>query len=180
MEWTWNNIQFTRRSREGCEMMKNECIVMKEIFFVVIMTLLSGCLASEEAPVLEEPYIPEVREEVYNNHSYQFENVNPMGMGNTSMINFEENGTLNMTLELTGFFHEPALWERGMVNYSLIYNNETVFSVEINQSVENFTFSMDNFTGSITVQINSSGSDNPADNEPADYYIAQARFTVSN
>ena len=39
---------------------------------------------------------------------------------------------------------------------------------------------MDNFTGSLTVQINSSGSDNLADDKPADYYIAQARFTVSN
>jgi hypothetical protein len=103
-----------------------------------------------------------------------------MGMGNTSTIIFEENGTLNMTLELTGYFHEPALWEQGMVNYSLIYNNETVFSVEINQSIDNFTFSMDNFTGNLTVQINSSGSDNLADDKPADFYIAQARFIVSN
>ena len=72
-------------------MMKNECIVMKEIFFVVVITLLSGCLASDEATIIEEPYISEVREEIYNNHSYQFDNVNPMGMGNTSTITFEEN-----------------------------------------------------------------------------------------
>ncbi len=165
---------------EGCEMVKNESIVMKEIFLIVVMTLFSGCLASDEVSVIEEPYTPEVREEVYVNHSHQFENVNPMGMGNSSTIMFEENGTLNMTLELSGFFHEPLLWEQGMVNYSLIYNNETVFSVEINKSIENFNFTLTNFTGNITIQINSSGSDDPTDNNPGDFYIAKTRFEIIN
>lgn len=165
---------------EGCEMVKNESIVMKEIFLIVVMTLFSGCLASDEVSVIEEPYTPEVREEVYVNHSHQFENVNPMGMGNSSTIMFEENGTLNMTLELSGFFHEPLLWEQGMVNYSLIYNNETVFSVEINKSIENFNFTLTNFTGNITIQINSSGSDDSTDNNPGDFYIAKTRFEIIN
>jgi hypothetical protein len=165
---------------EGCEMVKNESIVMKEIFLIVMITLFSGCLASDEVSVIEEPYTPEVREEVYVNHSHQFENVNPMGMGNSSTIMFEENGTLNMTLELSGFFHEPLLWEQGMVNYSLIYNNETVFSVEINKSIENFNFTLTNFTGNITIQINSSGSDDPTDNNPGDFYIAKTRFEIIN
>ena len=91
-----------------------------------------------------------------------------------------ENGTLNMTLELSGFFHEPLLWEQGMVNYSLIYNNETVFSVEINKSIENFNFTLTNFTGNITIQINSSGSDDPTDNNPGDFYIAKTRFEIIN
>ncbi len=161
-------------------MMKNESIVMKEIFLIVMITLFSGCLASDEVSVIEEPYTPEVREEVYVNHSHQFENVNPMGMGNSSTIMFEENGTLNMTLELSGFFHEPLLWEQGMVNYSLIYNNETVFSVEINKSIENFNFTLTNFTGNITIQINSSGSDDPTDSNPGDFYIAKTRFEIIN
>lgn len=165
---------------EGCEIMKNEGIVMKEIFLIVMITLFSGCLASDEVSIIEEPYTPEVREEVYVNHSYQFENVNPMGMGNSSTIMFEENGTLNMTLELSGFFHEPLLWEQGMVNYSLIYNNETVFSVEINKSIENFNFTLTNFTGNITIQINSSGSDDPTDNNPGDFYIAKTKFEIIN
>jgi hypothetical protein len=165
---------------EGCEMVKNESMVMKEIFLIVMITLFSGCLASDEVSVIEEPYTPEVREEVYVNHSHQFENVNPMGMGNSSTIMFEENGTLNMTLELSGFFHEPLLWEQGMVNYSLIYNNETVFSVEINKSIENFNFTLTNFTGNITIQINSSGSDDPTDNNPGDFYIAKTRFEIIN
>jgi hypothetical protein len=165
---------------EGCEIMKNEVIVMKEIFLIVMITLFSGCLASDEVSVIEEPYTPEVREEVYVNHSHQFENVNPMGMGNSSTIMFEENGTLNMTLELSGFFHEPLLWEQGMVNYSLIYNNETVFSVEINKSIENFNFTLTNFTGNITIQINSSGSDDPTDNNPGDFYIAKTKFEIIN
>lgn len=161
-------------------MVKNESMVMKEIFLIVMITLFSGCLASDEVSVIEEPYTPEVREEVYVNHSHQFENVNPMGMGNSSTIMFEENGTLNMTLELSGFFHEPLLWEQGMVNYSLIYNNETVFSVEINKSIENFNFTLTNFTGNITIQINSSGSDDPTDNNPGDFYIAKTRFEIIN
>lgn len=165
---------------EGCEMVKNESMVMKEIFLIVMITLFSGCLASDEVSVIEEPYTPGVREEVYVNHSHQFENVNPMGMGNSSTIMFEENGTLNMTLELSGFFHEPLLWEQGMVNYSLIYNNETVFSVEINKSIENFNFTLTNFTGNITIQINSSGSDDPTDNNPGDFYIAKTRFEIIN
>ena len=54
------------------------------------------------------------------------------------------------------------------------------FSIIINKSIENFNFTLTNFTGNITIQINSSGSDDPTDNNPGDFYIAKTRFEIIN
>ena len=102
----------------------------------------------------------------------------PMGMGNDSQIVLNGSGQLNFTLELTAFFHEPLFWEQGAVNYSLIHENETIWSVELNQSIENYNFTMENMSGNITVQIQSNGSDDQTDNKPGDFYIAKAVFTL--
>ena len=151
---------------------------MKKLFALLIpILLLSGCLSSGE-PTEEETYTPLIREAAYENHSFQFWNVNPMSMGNTSVVSFNGTGELNFTLELTAQFHESLVWEQGYVNYSLIYENETVFSVQISDLLrEDYTHHITNMSGNITIEIESSGSDNPTDEKPGDYFIAKAHFT---
>ena len=151
---------------------------MKKVFALLIpILLLSGCLSSGE-PTKEETYAPQIRETAYENHSYQFWNVAPMSMGNTSIVSFNGTGELNFNLELTAQFHEPAIWERGYVNYSLIYENETVFSVQISNLLqEDYTHQITNMSGNITIQIQASGADSQTDNKPGDYFVSNAYFT---
>jgi len=149
---------------------------MRKVFALLIpILLLSGCLSSGESPVeIQEPTY--TFQESYDNHSHQFWNANPMSVGNNSIIELNESGDLSFILELTAFFHEPLLWTQGFVNYSLIYENETVWSVQDNSSITDYTFNMTNVTGNITIQIQSNGSDSQIDNKPGDYFIARAYF----
>ena len=144
------------------------------IVFIIPILLMSGCLTS---PVQTDEIIIH-SEEISDNQSYQFWNVNPMGMGNNSVITFNNTGQLFFTLELTAFFHEPAQWGQGYVNYSLIYNNETVWSFQSNKSITTHTFNMTNVTGNMVIQIQANGSDNQTDNKPGDLYIAKAEFEL--
>jgi hypothetical protein len=151
---------------------------MRNIFvFILPLMLMSGCLssASPETIVIDEPiYV----DESWDNKSHQFWNINPMSVGNTSVMTFNNSGDLIFYLELTAFFHEPLLWEQGFVNYSLIYNNETVWSIEENLSITESTFNMTNVSGNITIQVRASGSDSQIDDNPGDFYIATARFEL--
>ena len=106
----------------------------------------------------ETPYEPQVVQTVYDNQSHQYWNVNPMGMGNITEIPLNGSGDLLFSLDLTGFFHETVLWERGYVNYSVYQENKTLFSVEINQSIENYSRIWENMSGNITIEIQSTGS----------------------
>jgi len=150
---------------------------MRRVFaFIIPILLLSGCLSSAE-PTKEIVEPKEIIESYYENNSHQYWNVNPMGMGNITEITLNGSGDLHFTLQLTGFFHEPALWEQGYVNYSVIQGNETLFSVEVNLTLEedyNATFL--NMSGNITIEIQSTGSDNPTDDKPGDYYVVKAEF----
>ena len=149
------------------------------VFALIIPLFLvaSGCLSSAE--VSEEPiYEPQVVQTVYDNHSFQYWNVNPMGQGNISEIPLNGSGDLLFSLDLTGFFHESLIWERGYVNYTVYQENKTLFSVQINQSIENYSFIWENVSGNITVEIQSTGSDDPSDNNPGDFYVAKARFEL--
>ena len=151
----------------------------QRIFALIIPLLLltSGCLSSAE--VSEEPiYEPQVVQTVYDNHSFQYWNVNPMGQGNISEIPLNGSGDLLFSLDLTGFFHESLIWERGYVNYTVYQENKTLFSVEIVQAIENYSLMWENMSGNITIEIQSTGSDDPSDNKPGDYYIAKARFEL--
>jgi hypothetical protein len=114
---------------------------------------------------------------VYDNHSYQFWNTAPMSVGNASIVSFNGTGELNFTLELTVQFHEPLLWDRGYVNYSLIHDNKTIFSVYLQEGLNmKYHKTISNTTGNFTIEIHSSGSDNQTDNKPGDYFLAQAYF----
>jgi len=156
-------------------------IIMNQKIFALLIPLLlltSGCLSSE-AEVSEEPiYEPQVVQSTYDNHSYQYWNVNPMGQGNISEIPLNGSGDLLFSLDLTGFFHESLLWERGYVNYSVYQENETLFSVQIVQAEENYSAVWENMSGNLTVEIQSTGSDSQTDDKPGDFYIAKARFEL--
>ena len=152
---------------------------MRRVFaFIIPLLLLSGCLSSAE-PTSESVEPKVIVESYYENNSHQYWNVNPMGMGNITEITLHGSGDLHFTLQLTGFFHEPALWEQGYVNYSVIQGNETLFSVEVNHTLEeDYNATWLNMSGNITIEIQSTGSDNPTDDKPGDYYVAKAVFEL--
>ena len=145
------------------------------IVLLVPLLFLSGCLGTGDVdePIMQEPVMVESE---WDNQSHQFWNVNPVSVGNTSVITFNNTGDLNFTVNLTTWFHEPVLWEQGFLNYSLIYENETVWSIQVTNVMEDYRFNMTNVTGSITVQIQANGSDSPTDDKPGDYYMASAEF----
>ena len=151
---------------------------MRKVFALLIpILLLSGCLSTAEQTTPPEPEPPLIRETVYDSHSYQFWNIAPMGVGNTSIVSFNETGELNFTLELTAQFHNPAHWDRGYVNYSLIHENKTIFSVYLQAGINAMYHKIiSNVTGNFTIQIHSSGSDNETNNYPGDFFVANAHF----
>ena len=82
-----------------------------------------------------------------------------------------------ISIELTGFFHQPDLWEQGYVNYTVSQGNETLFSVQVNHTLqEEYNAIWLNMTGNITIEIQSTGSDNPTDDKPGDYYVSNAEI----
>ena len=151
---------------------------MKKVVALLIpLILLSGCLSTAEKTTPPEPEPPLIRETAYDNHSYQFWNINPMSVGNASIVSFNGTGELNFTLDLTVQFHEPLLWDRGFVNYSLIHDNKTIFSVYLQEGLNmKYHKTISNATGNFTIEIHSSGSDNQTDDKPGDYFVAQAYF----
>jgi len=152
-------------------------IAIGEMLALLIPLLFAGCLSTTaELPI--EPYEPEIVQTTNDNHSYQYWNIQPMGHGNISEIPLNGSGELTFTLELTGFFHETSLWERGYVNYTVSQGNETLFSVQVNQSIDTYSFVRENMSGNITIEIQSTGSDDPTDQKPGDYYIAKARLEL--
>ena len=152
---------------------------MRKLFVLLMpLILLSGCMGAADEPEPIE-YQPQIVQELFDNTSHQYWNTAPMGMGNSSYIELNGSGNLNFTLELSAMFHEPLLWEQGYVNYSLVYENETVFSVElVNGIAQEYHHNMTNVSGNLTIQIQSSGSDSQTDDKPGDYYIASAYFLL--
>jgi hypothetical protein len=153
-------------------------IAIGEVLALMLPLLFVGCL-SPAAEAVIEPYEPETVQTEYSNNSHQYWNINPMGMGNITEIALNGSGDVHFSLELTGFFHEPALWERGYVNYTVSQEDETLFSVQVNFTLEEkYNATWLNMSGNITIEIQSTGSDNPTDDKPGDYYIASSRFAL--
>ena len=153
---------------------------MRKVFALLIpILLLSGCLSTAEKTTPQEPEPPQIIERM-DNHSYQFWNIAPMSVGNTSIVSFNETGELNFTLDLTAQFHEPLVWERGYVNYSLVHDNKTIFSAYLQAGLNAmYHKTISNTTGNFTIEIHSSGSDNETNTQPGDYYIAKATFHLN-
>ena len=146
---------------------------MKRIFalLIPILLLLSGCLSngSEDSP---DPHTPQIVEQVWENHSYQFWNIAPMSMGNTTVLSFNQTGDVAVTVGLDVFFHEPLLFGQGFMNYTLINENETVFSHELSEGDGHFEIYLSNVSN-LTIQIRASGSDNITDQQPGDWFISR-------
>lgn len=139
--------------------------------------------ADSETMIEPEKVEPVMVYQGWDNHSHQFWNVAPMSVGNMSVISnnnttSEMGFNFNITLELKAFFHEPLLWEQGYVNYTLSQGNETLFEVQLNHSQELFYINLTNITGNLTVEIQSTGSDDATTQEPGDFFIAQAKYEV--
>ena len=111
---------------------------MRKVFALLIPFLLfSGCLSTGEK-TSQEPHTPQIVEQKWENNSYQFWNLAPMSMGNRTVVSFNETGDVSITIEIEGAFHSPLLWERGYVNYTLINENETIFSHQLNEGSAHF------------------------------------------
>jgi len=145
---------------------------MKRIIVLLIpILLLSGCLSTGEK-TSQEPYTPQIVEQKWENNSYQFWNIAPMSMGNQTIISFNETGDVAITVDLEGFFHEPLLWGQGYVNYTLINENETVFSHQLSEGEGHFEIYLSNVSN-LTIQIQASGSDNATDQHPGDWFLSR-------
>jgi len=145
---------------------------MRKVFALLIPFLLfSGCLSTGEK-TSQEPHTPQIVEQKWENNSYQFWNLAPMSMGNRTVVSFNETGDVSITIEIEGAFHSPLLWERGYVNYTLINENETIFSHQLNEGSAHFEVFIAN-ASNITFEIGASGSDDVADENPGDYFVAR-------
>jgi len=150
----------------------------------VVLISMAGCMSADNETMTEpEKVEPVMVYQGWDNHSHQFWNVAPMSVGNMSVISnnnttSEMGFNFNITLELKAFFHEPLLWEQGYVNYTLSQDNETLFEAELNHSQEWFYINLTNITGNITVEIQSTGSDDATTAEPGDFFVAHARYEI--
>ena len=157
---------------------------MKKLMVIALALLLSmaGCLESDSETKKAEVGEIVLVQEGWDNHSYQYWNAAPMSVGNISMMSLENHTIgcdVNITLELSAYFHEPLLWEQGYVNYTLTYDNETIFTTVLNYSMEVYQINLTNVSGgNITVEIQSNGSDDITSPEPGDFFIALAEFEV--
>jgi len=122
---------------------------------------------------------PVVLETVWNNHSYQFWNVHPMSIGNISTIDFNSSGDVNITLELTGFFHDAGVWDRGQVNYTISVDNKSIFSKSILSNKTTYYIDIKNVSFPIDILIYSTGSYNESNSLPGDFFIAQTKLVLT-
>jgi hypothetical protein len=154
---------------------------MKQIILMVTIMLMSaGCLGAEATDNPPQPEPEPVRVDTqWQNDSHQFWNVNPISIANTTIIMFNQTGDVNITLNLTAFFHEPLAWEQGFVNYTITYKNES-WSVVENKSETNHTYNISNVSGNLTIEIRSNGSDSPLDSYPGDFFIAKTYIEMWN
>ena len=145
---------------------------MKYWVSVLLLTMmLSGCLSSSENMV--EPVEPEM--EIITeteNHSHQFMNIQPMSVANNTA--YEVNGSVWVMANWTWVFHEPVLWEQGNMTMQVLVGNESNNSVVWESTPVNNTgsvnLSLDTLNTTLTLRVQATGSDNPADNIPADWF----------
>ena len=142
------------------------------------LLILSGCLSESSNAKIEETLEIEQIFEGWDNHSHQFWNIAPMSVGNSSSLNTSSGDFVNLTLELSAYFHEPLLWEQGYVNYTLTHNNDTLFTTTLTHRKETYQINVKNLTTNLTVTIQSTGSDDASTAEPGDFFIASVHYRV--
>ena len=139
----------------------------------LLLTSLTGCLQEEAQQLPAETPIMEA-EQTDLMRSYQFDNLFPMGHGNTTELYFENGTEINLTLFAR--FHEPLAWEQGYVNVSITGPGINV-SVQQNTNATTYNWTV-NASGNHTIEVLSEGSDDQTDNLPGDAYIAEFNITV--
>ena len=151
---------------------------MKQIIaFATLFLLMSGCISTAENSQDLKPYDAQIIGQEWVNNSYQFWNVAPMSMGNTTTITFNETGGVYIEVELEVRFHESLTWEQGHLNYTLIQDGDIIFSHQLSAGHDDFQIKLSNISN-ITVQIESSGSDNYTDNNPGDWFTSRTVITM--
>jgi len=146
---------------------------------LMIVMVMAGCLSSAESPSESEnsDWSPQIE---MTNHSYQFNNLLPMGAGNTTDL--AVNGSILVQVNWTSVFHEPQMWERGNITLeiSVTENNTTrvVWTYEPQASVGGTNHSELWVNGTLHLSVRATGSDDPADNLPADWYVVRWKTTI--
>ena len=139
---------------------------------VLLLTMmLSGCLSSAEPS--SEPVEPEMEIIMENEtHSYQFWNLQPMSVANNT--EYEVNGSVWVMANWTWEFHAPVLWEQGNMTMQVLVGNESNNTVVWESTPVNNTgsvnLSLDTLNTTLTLRVQATGSDNPTDNIPADWF----------
>jgi len=147
---------------------------VKALTLMIILTAaMSGCLGAT-AEEMSEPEMIWEMESVNETHSYQFWNVNPMSVANETEI--AVNGSVMVWVNWSWMFHEPVLWDKGNMSMELVVTegNESrvVWEESPNSSKAGANHSEIWVNGTLTLRTYGTGSDNPTDNLPADYYAA--------
>ena len=75
-------------------------------------------------------------------------------------------------VELEVFFHEPLLRDSGYLNYTLINENEIVFTHQLSEGNIHFQINVVSVSN-LTMQIQASGSDNTTTEQPGDWFVVQ-------
>jgi hypothetical protein len=139
---------------------------------LLLMMMLSGCLNSG-ATTSEGPVVPEMETIIESeNHSHQFMNIQPMSVANNTA--YEVNGSVWVMANWTWVFHEPVLWEQGNMTMQIMVGNESNNTVVWESTPANntgsFNLSLDSLNTTLTLRVQATGSDNPTDNLPADWF----------
>ena len=155
------------------QILSNALAVMLVLTAVFTATVVSKQDATDSDPV--SPVV--VNETVVEfMSSHQFDNVNPMGYGECIEQEVSNDTTLNITL--FSRFHEPVAWEQGMVNVTITYGNETVWSYQTSETNQtDFTLDL-NRSGTYVFEILSEGSDDPTTSDPGDAYVAEFEASI--
>ena len=108
--------------------------------------------------------------------SHQFDNPHPAGWGEFIEQEFSNDTIINISL--MSRFHEPDAWDKGMVNITFTYENETVWTHQTSDTNQtDLTFHI-NRSGTYVIEVLSEGSDDPLTDYPGDAYIAEFRATI--
>lgn len=151
-------------------MIKN-AIFMSMLF---LMLGLSGCLGDDTTePIMNEQTSMTLVENY--THSYQFNNLAPMGMGFENVTEWNNtNMSVAVNITINSMFHMPLAWDQGYINVTLLDENNTVLWTNTSnggQSSYNLSVS-DNYThnGNLSLRVLSEGSDNATDEQVADWF----------
>ncbi len=150
------------------QILSNALAVMLVLTAVFTATVVSdqGGTDTDSAPplVVNETFVDFMS-------SHQFDNVNPAGWGEFIEQDFSNDTTLNITL--FSRFHDPVAWDKGMVNITITYGNETIWTHQTSDTNQTDMTIEINRSGTYSFEILAEGSDDPLTDDPGDAYIAE-------